>query len=301
MRLLNAISLFLILAGLSGHAQSGTDLVPSSPLNGNWNIAGNRQKQQFPLLSLHLQVNGTQIIAHGDVEVRCPNDPRNGSGAKGGGIDGEIAPDGSFALRNHSPRATIQMEIRGRVRAEGAATWNGDYTISWLSSRNCPGYQETKSFTATRLAPLNGTFSGSLAMRYFETPPPTYTGPKSYEAKFIMTVAQAAVVSQRLKEGSVHFYLPLTGTIRVHGTSCFSHGSANPAADSTHGAAPSPYSLLQGDFVILRFTMNDESQLNVQAVFTDPNESALSVFDARVVGGKCDKQSFHGTLDAGQR
>jgi hypothetical protein len=44
MRLLNAISLFLMLAGLSGYAQSGADLVTSSPLNGNWNIAGNRQK-----------------------------------------------------------------------------------------------------------------------------------------------------------------------------------------------------------------------------------------------------------------
>jgi hypothetical protein len=53
MRFLSAISLFLMLAGLSGYAQSGTDLdsrsplqspTTSSPLNGNWNIAGDRQK-----------------------------------------------------------------------------------------------------------------------------------------------------------------------------------------------------------------------------------------------------------------
>jgi hypothetical protein len=134
--------------------------ITSSPLNGNWNMVGNRRKEQFPLLSLHLQVNGTQIVAHGDVEVRCPNDPRNASGAKGEGIGGEIAPDGSFTLTNHSTSDTIQMRIRGRVPAEGAAIWDGEYTISWLSSRNCPGYQTTKSFTAARLAPLNGTFSG---------------------------------------------------------------------------------------------------------------------------------------------
>jgi hypothetical protein len=47
--------------------------------------------------------------------------------------------------------------------------------------------------------------------------------------------------------------------------------------------------------------MDDESQLTLRAVFADPDESALSVLDARVAGGKCDKQSFHGTLDAGQR
>jgi hypothetical protein len=249
---------------------------------------------------LHLLVNGTQIIAHGDVEVRCPNDPRNGSGTKGGGITGEIAADGSFTLRN-STRNTTQVEIRGRVPAEGAATWNGEYTLTHPPSLNCPAYQETQSFTATPLAPLNGTFSGSLAMRYFEAPPPTYTGPQSYQAKFIITVTQGAVVSHKLEAGSFHFYLPLTGTIHIKGSSCFSHGSADLSTESTHGVAPSPYSTLEGDFVILRFTMDDESQLTVRAVFADPEGSALSVFDARVAGGKCYKQSFHGTLDASQR
>jgi hypothetical protein len=138
-------------------------------------------------------------------------------------------------------------------------------------------------------------------MRYFETPPPTYTGSKSFEAKFIIPVAQGAVVSHRLKVGSLHFYLPLTGTVHVKGTSCFSHGVADLSTESTHGGAPSPYSILQGDFVTLRFAMDDESQLTLRAVFADPDESALSVLDARVVGRKCDKQSFHGTLDAGQR
>jgi hypothetical protein len=91
----------------------------------------------------------------------------------------------------------------------------------------------------------------------------------------------------------VRYYLPLIETIHVHGSSCSSHGSAEPETDSTHGSAPGPYSTLQGDFVTLRFAMNDESQLTVPAVFADPAESALSVIDARVVGGKCNKQSFH--------
>src|ERR1700683_788989 len=109
MRLLNAVSLFLMFAGSSAYAQSGTDLastslpqlpITSSPVNGNWNIAGNRKKEQYPLLSMHLQINGTQIIAHGDYQAVCPNSPRDGSGGRGGGLHGEIAPAGSFRLRN---------------------------------------------------------------------------------------------------------------------------------------------------------------------------------------------------------
>jgi hypothetical protein len=309
MRLLNAVSLFLMFAGSSAYAQSGTDLastslpqlpITSSPVNGNWNIAGNRKKEQYPLLSMHLQINGTQIIAHGDYQAVCPNSPRDGSGGRGGGLHGEIAPDGSFTLRN-SPQATIQVEISGHVPAEGATTWSGEYTLAGDISKKCPGYRQTNSFTATQLAPLNGTFSGTLVMRYYDPPPPAYTGPQSYQAKFSITVTQSAVVAHRLNTGDLHFYLPLTGTIHVKGSPCFSHGVADPLTYGPHGSGPSPYSLLQGDSVILRFAMNDESQLNVQAVFTDPGESGLSVIDARVAGGTCDKQSFHGTLDADKR
>jgi len=46
------------------------------------------------------------------------------------------------------------------------------------------------------------------------------------------------------------------------------------------------------------FAMNDESQLQIIAVFTDPGESALSMRNALVIGGKCDHQSFRGTLNA---
>jgi hypothetical protein len=300
MRFLSTISLFLMLAGLSGFAQSGPDIVSNPPLNGNWNITGNRQKKQFPLLSMHIHVNGAKVIAHGDVEVRCPSDPRNGGGAKGGGLAGNIMPDGSFTLRNSSVDTT-HVEIRGQVPAQGAATWNGEYTLTRAASPNCPLYQETKSFTATPLATLNGTFSVSMQMRYFEPPPPSYAGPESYQAKFTITITQGAVVSQRLNDGGFHFYLPLAGTIHVKGLSCFSHGFADSGVDSAHGSARSPYSSLRGDYAVVRFAMNDESQLTVQAVFADPNESALSVFDARVTGGKCDKQNFHGMLDAGRR
>jgi hypothetical protein len=305
MRPLIAISLFLVLAGSSAYPQSGADVVStsppqlgvtSSPLNGNWNITGNRQKNQFPLLSMYFQVNGTQIIASGDYQAVCPNSPRDGAGAIGGGVHGEIAPDGSFTLRNN-PRSTIQVEISGRVPPEGATTWSGEYALTGDVSPKCPTYRQTNSFTATPLAPVDGTFSGLLEMKYFQSPPPAYSGPLSYEAKFSITVTQGAVVAHRLKTGDLHFYLPLTGTIQVKGSPCFSHGVAAPLTYSTHGSVPSRYSSTRGDSVDLWFAMNDESQLHIIAVFTDPSESALSITSASVIGGKCDHQSFLGTLE----
>jgi hypothetical protein len=307
MRLIGSISLVLMIAGSSAYAQSGTDVVStsppqfpitSSPLNGNWNLTGNRQKKQFPLLSMYLQVNGTQIIAGGDYQAVCPNSPRDGAGGIGGGnLHGEIAPDGSFTLRN-GPRATIQVQVSGHVPSAGATTWSGEYTLTGDVSRKCPTYRQTNSFTATPFAPLSGTFSGLLKMKYFQSPAPAYTGPQSYQAKFSITAAQGDVVAHRLKTVDVHFYLPLTGTIHVKGSSCFSQGVADPLTYNPHELVPSRYSSISGDSVDLWFAMNDESQLHVIAVFTDPGEAALSIVNALVIGGKCDHQSFLGTLDA---
>jgi hypothetical protein len=299
---LTAMLMFLLLALSSAYAQSGTDGAPTSPpqsstpssaLNGNWHVAGNRIKKQFPLLSIYLHVDGTQIIGHGWLQAVCPNDPRNGAGGNLS-LNGEIAPDGVFTLRNN-PRSTLHVEISGQAPAEGEITWSGEYTLTGDISHECPSYRQTNSFTATPLAPLNGTFSGSLKTHYFQSAPATYT--ESSQANFNITMAQGAAASQKLNTGGVHFYLPITGTIQVKGSSCFSKGQADPLTYSTHRSGPSRYSTLGGDALDLWFAMDDESQVNVIAVFADPGASALSIINARVIGGKCDHQSFLGTLE----
>src|SRR5580698_1573208 len=299
---LTAMLMFLMLAGLSAYAQSGTDAAPTPPprssitssaLNGNWYIAGNRMKKQFPLLSIYLHVDGTQIIGRGWMQAVCLNESRNGAGGSLN-LNGEITPDGVFTLRN-SPRSTLHVEISGQAPAEGATTWSGEYTLAGDISRACPSYRQTNSFTATPLAALSGTFSGSLKIHYSQSAPAIST--ESSQANFSITIAQGAAASQRLNTGEVHFYLPLTGTIQVKGSSCFSHGQADPLTYSTHGSAPSRYSTLGGDAVDLWFAMDDESQVNVIAVFADPDASALSIINARVIGGKCDHQSFLGMLE----
>jgi hypothetical protein len=299
---LSAMLMFLMLAGLSAYAQSGTDAAPTSPpqssipssaLNGNWYIAGNRMKKQFPLLSTYIHVDGIQIIGHGWMQAVCFNDPRNGAGGNLS-LNGEIGPDGVFTLRNN-PRSTLHVEISGQVPSKGATTWSGEYTLTGDISHECPSYRQTNSFTAIPLAALNGTFSGSLKTHYFQSAPATSV--ESSQANFSITIAQGAATSERLKTGGVHFYLPLTGTIQVKGSSCFSHGRADPLTYSTHGSVPSRYSTLGGDALDLWFAMDDEAQVNVIAVFADPGASALSIINARVIGGKCDHQSFLGTLE----
>jgi hypothetical protein len=107
--------LLMISAGSAG-AQSTGGVAPASPevpitpspLNGNWNITGNRQLKQFPLLSMHIQLNGTQIIAHGDHFATCPDDPRRGGGGSMS-VSGEIASDGSFTLTTRRPGNTFQI------------------------------------------------------------------------------------------------------------------------------------------------------------------------------------------------
>jgi hypothetical protein len=284
------LALFLALS-FSTHAQT------PSPLNGNWNLAGNRRLQQFPLLSLFLQVNGTQIFASGDVETRCPNDPRNGGGAKGQGLHGDILPDGTFTIKTTHATDTTQLEVRGHIPPDGATTWSGEYTVSGAASRNCPAFQQSNSFVASPLAPVDATFSGTLQLREFDSPPPGYDGPQTADAKFTVTLTQNKVESRTTSQGTAYFYIPLVSTIQVKGSPCFTHGFADPATYPAHGPHTlSPISRLLGDALFLKFSMDDESQLNVLAVFSDPTESALTVTDARVVGGQCNNQSFHGDL-----
>ncbi|MGA2099004.1 MAG: hypothetical protein ABSH39_22160 [Candidatus Acidiferrum sp.] len=292
MRILTRIFLILVVGTLLDYVHGGGFAVPqaqapeitSSPLNGNWNIAGDRSKEQYPLVSMFLQVEGTHAIAAGHVEVRCPDDPRNGEGAQGASTRGEIAPDGSFAIKHDHAVATLKWEIRGHVPPEGATTWSGEYTLKVDAGRKCSAFEQTKSFTATRLPKLEGKYSGSLH------------DSGGSESKFTITVTQGDVVARSLKTGAVHYDLPLVGKVQVKDCSCFSRGAADPVTYSTHGSIPSPRSELRGDYVTLKFTMDDESELDLNANFADPGESAIHVFGGNVIGGKCAHRAFQGTL-----
>jgi hypothetical protein len=258
-----------------------------SPLDANWQLAGNRERKMYPLLSLVIHVNGKQITAAGDDFVVCPASPGDGVGGNQEMI-GEINPDGNFTLRTLSSRNSLQLTITGKLPDAGATNWAGTYKFTSPGSRGC-AFDQEGSFTATLLAPLAGTFSGPVTMSYPSAPPPAgYTGPATARLKFTITAAQGGeFLAHEKKVGAPFIYLPLSGTINVSGSACFNRGTSdtNPYADN-----------MQGDRAHLTFEMDDESEFSLIAVYTSPQETGLVIQSAFVKGGKCDKQAFAGTL-----
>jgi hypothetical protein len=258
-----------------------------SPLNGNWQLTGNRERKMYPLLSLAIHVNGKQITAAGDDFVACPASPREGGGGNQEMI-GEIDSDGNFTMRTMSSRNTLQLTITGKVPDAGATNWAGTYKFTSPASHGCV-FDQDGSFTAMLLAPLTGTFSGPVTMSYPSAPPPpSYSGATTARLKFTISATQGGeFLSHEKKVGAPFIYLPLSGTINVSGSACFNRGTsdANPFANN-----------IQGDRAHLNFEMNDESELAVIAAYTSPEEGGLEIQSSFVKGGKCDKQAFAGTL-----
>jgi hypothetical protein len=280
------LGLVLTLCALPVLAQSGaptqsaatSTTAPASPLDGNWQITGNREHKQYPLISMAIHVNGEQVTAEGDRFMTCPTSPSPGFGGNFN-LAGEIGPDSTFTLRTrqtpHPGKPAIQLTIAGKVPAAGSTSWDGKYTISGEHEAPACSLDHTAAFTASRLAPLAGTFSGPLMLGY--------TGKV---LKFTITVEQGEFVSHERKVGPAYTYLPLTGTITVEGLPCFKHGTADASL----------YNTLQGDLALLRFDMDDESVLSLSAVYNNPDGTGLVVQLAGVRGGTCDKQTFAGVL-----
>ena len=259
-----------------------------SPLNGNWQLTGNRERQSYPLLSMAIHVNGKHVTAAGDNFVVCPTSPREGVGGNQE-MSGEINPDGNFTLQTISARNTLQLTVTGKVPDAGATSWAGNYKFTSPTSHGC-AFDQEGSFTATLLAPPNGTFQGPVTMSYPSAPPPPgYTGPTTARLKFTIRTTQGIeFLTHDKKVGAPFIYLPLSGTIEVSGSACFTRGTSdtNPYANN-----------MQGDRAHLNFEMNDESELTLIAVHTNPEEKGLVIQSAFVKGGKCDKQGFAGTLE----
>ena len=289
--------LALMQSALPALAQSGivsqqmATLPPTvvSQLEGKWQITGNRELKQYPLISLEIHVNGNDVTATGDLSQTCTTSARSGSGFTGlgssFGIVGKLSADGSFTLRPepwpHPERlpekftqaAHIELTINGKLPAAGSAVWTGSYTITGYHTQ-C-NFDQTGEFTASRMVPLTGIFSGRLMLGWTQ---------KMFQFNF--TAKQGDFISHERKMGlSPIKYLPLTGTITVKGSPCFEHGAAEVSL----------LNLIRGDLVSLEFTMDDGSKVSFQA-YTNPQETELLEASATVHGGRCDWQNFHGTL-----
>jgi len=257
----------------------------ASPLDGNWHLTGNREQKEFPLISMFVHVEGTQVYGSAASKNVCSN--------AGGGFEarfqlaGEIGQNGEFTLDTlpfgHHPI----LKIAGKVPRAGEMSWNGNYTIKSSSQSQCV-FDQVGTFIASPLRSISGTFSGQVTRMYPYPVPRTastdYINKTPMRLKLSLTVEQGSFAFYQEKNGPRYAYLPLTGTINTVGCACFSHGIASNEVSNR----------VQGDVVAMKFKMDDESELWVQS-YHGTAEASLA-FRSHVVGGKCEGLGFDGTL-----
>lgn len=259
--------------------------VVASPLDGNWLITGNRQRKQYPALSMLIHVNGSQIVAAGSSMTVCSNS----AAMFGGNFDlyGEIETDGTFTLHPPPLPFAVQLTIVGKVPPAGSTNWNGTYTLSQKpgAQGSACAFERKGSFNASLLPSLPTGFSGQLELGYPWPPPqgssPEYLNKTSRQLKVNIAVEQSGLVFNEADT-----YLPLSGTIQIEGCPCFSHGMAVGDHDNR----------MKGESVRMKFKMDDDSELFVFAYYRS-HETGLS-FMSHVRDGKCAGLGFDGTLFA---
>ena len=254
----------------------------TSPLDGNWQITGDRARNVYPVLSMALYVDGNRVTAVGAGMLYCQESSRRSAGGTLG-LEGELDPEGNFTLRTRSPRNTLQLTIHGRVPTAGARNWRGSYSVTGSTGPGCT-LDQTGGFSATPLVPLRGSFGGKVAV--VDASGASFNG-SATGVTLLVSVAQGPFLTHTRRVGPAATRLPLTATVDVSGSPCFAHGA-------TDGSL---HNVVEGDATHLRFLMEDGSELTFSSVFTDPTEAGLTLQLAEVRGGRCDKQQFAGALE----
>lgn len=230
---------------------------------------GSREPQQYPLLSLAIIVNGNQITAKGDDFVQCPNSGGGGGGTVG--FTGQIAADGTFELNTPSGNyPSFVWTINGTVPPAGESTWSGTYSLTTSPSYTGCTINQGASFTATAYPTFDGTYAGTLLAGSALSPTGSVT--------ISLDVAQGAAVT------SPQPIIPITGSITVVGSACFTHGTSTTSSG------------VGGDYAGIFFNMDDGSQVAITGFFASQDESTLTETSLVIFGGQCSQNAYAGTL-----
>src|SRR5579864_5883636 len=165
-----ALALTVSLAVLSGCGSGQIQTTPvkevTPPLNGNWWIAGDMPAIPGNLTSEKFGMAATFDVVDGTIYTSLTDFYPCGNTAVGGG--GGIAPaplntDGSFTLQtaNGTVQSTVELTVKAIAPATAGQSWSGSFSGS-NANPGCTPVQG--SFTATPIAPFNGTFSGTGSM-----------------------------------------------------------------------------------------------------------------------------------------
>lgn len=149
-------------------ALSGQNSSPDfTSLNGIWQIVAPSPDPSAPdtvrTLRVVLRVDGNKIYGVMDVSRLCRRPDGGPAGWGEGGIrfQSDIAPDGSFAIRNKRPWPAYTILVRGVVPT--GDDWSGSFSISAFDDHEghqCPA--ASGNFDAMRSQQDNGVYSGVL-------------------------------------------------------------------------------------------------------------------------------------------
>lgn len=270
----------LVAVSLSGCGSGVRTGVPGGPggasaasnLNGNWKITGSTGASLSTYISGAFALNGNGIFMKGSATAPC------GMTAGGGDFDatGNVESDGTFTVTSIA-RGNIappfQIKITGSIPSASGGQWKTTYSMKGMVGA-CT-VDVSGSDTAVALAPITGTFTGTMT---------TYPPAGSWQTTLKLT--QSATPVAFTGTGGAQSVIPVTGTIDVTGTSCFHHGTSFTDPSQTY---------VGGNYVFVGFTMDDGSQMLWSA--TVPDTSTSSIAGAALVkGGACDGVGFSGLL-----
>ncbi len=261
----------------------GVSTVPSTSLNGNWNIAGNVVSGQFPALSAAIVVTGNEVTASLTDTIQCT--PNSGSGGSSTQLTGVIGSDGSFTMTTVPPvQGSVayytQFTLSGRVPENANDTWSGSYSIV-NNSTGCV-VNQTGPFTAVRFAPVTGTYAGTASS-------------SNLGSNVTLTAQIKQATSPTAASGPntlVSAFFALSGTLSVSGSSCFTSGTSSGNVSGM--VVGSDYS--QG------FLMNDGSRLWISGNVSDTTAAQIvgpfgpegATFN--IYGGSCNGKWGYVTL-----
>ena len=277
-RFIQAAQSILILAVVQTLLGCGSIIRPDyNALNGNWLLTGNRQSGQYPFLSTSLFVSGNQITAIGDT-VSAPCGPVQFIAAGANILAGEVQSDGSFQLKNAGATQSSKTQIVIDGKLTTSSSWKGSYSITNASPpTGCPASQ-TGSFTATPIAPISGTYTGTL------TPPLVQS--KSNTLTVSLSVSQGQFSSFPISPTASFYFPSLSGTISVSGPPCSAQGISDPTLGGEVG----------GDHVNATFNMSDGSRLAVNGFVSLPDQSHITAEAYFLSGSQCNNVLYAGTL-----
>ena len=290
--------------GSSSTVINSTAPTPSpASLTGNWLLAGHLSSFPNPTsfsnpnigtnLSAAIFVSGQQVTAQGYLQVQC-------SASSGFGelvlLSGSLANDGTFTLTIPSSPVIPtfqQLSIAGHVPTSASSTsWAGRYIITYPSdfqpSSSLCSRTQTAALIATPIPPLSGIYAGPAST--FQTA----SGSIGSNATLSLSVEQETPIfnSGPIPSGNPVFSnsligeLPLTATITVTGSPCFTSGTT---------VAEQSSNVIGGGIYLLNLTMNDGSVMFLSGTLGDATLSTVGV-NYRVSGGACDTKSGETTL-----